>query len=81
MDVEALRQLFRAGGVVVRMGFAGGVRVWWIERPYVEIDDDTMRAARLGHNGQSLLVEAGDSLFGWPGNSQTWVPMFDADFE
>lgn len=80
MDVEALRQIFRGGGVVVRMGFAAGVRVWWVERPYIEIDDATMRLAAVGHNGQPLLAEAGDSLFGWPGNSQTWVPIFDADF-
>lgn len=77
MDVEALRSLFRAGGVVVRMGFSRGQRVWWIERPYVEVDDATMRTAATGHNGQPLLVEAGDSLFGWPGNSQTWRPTFD----
>lgn len=81
LDAEALRNLFRAGDLIVRMGFAGGVRVWWIDRPYTEIDDSTMRAALVGHNGQPLLVEAGDSLFGWPGNSQTWRPVFDADFE
>lgn len=77
MDVEALRQLFRNGGVVVRMGYVRGAPVWWIENPYIEFDDDTMRVAARGHNGQHLLVEAGDSLFGWPGNSQTWIPLFD----
>lgn len=63
------------------MGFARGTRVWWIDRPYVEIDDAVMQAARAGHNGQELLVESGDSLFGWPGNSQTWRPIFDTEFE
>ena len=79
MDVEDLRQLFRTGGIIVRMGFAGGARVWWIDLPYIEIDDETMRAAAIGHNGQPLLIEAGDSLFGWEDNSQTWLPAFDAD--
>ena len=76
MDVDGLRDLIRAGSTV-HMGFAGGVRVWWIERPYVEVDDATMLAAAVGHNGEPLLVEAGDSLFDWEGNSQTWRPVFE----
>lgn len=75
--IDDLRRLFRAGGVVVRMGFSRGRRIWWVERPYIEIDDLTMQQAARGHNGQPLLSEAGDSLFGWPGSSQTWVPVFD----
>lgn len=74
-SVEDVRSLIRAGAVV-RMGFADGERVWWTDRPYVEIDDATMRVARRGHNGQPLLVEAGDCLFGWQGNSQTWRSAF-----
>lgn len=77
MDADALRSLIRAGGIVVRMGLARGERIWWVEKPYIEVDDITMRMASIGHNGQPLLVEAGDSLFGWPGNSQTWLPAFD----
>lgn len=55
------------------MGFAGGGRVWWVEAPeYEEFGDADVEAAAVGHNGGPLLIEAGDSLFGWPGNSQTW---------
>ncbi|RWK12513.1 hypothetical protein [Mesorhizobium sp.] len=70
--VDHLRDRLRRDALVVRMGFAGGARVWWIEHPYEEFDDATMRAASVGHNGAPLLVEAGDCLFGWEGNSQTW---------
>ena len=70
-DPDSIRALILAGATV-RMGFAHGVRVWWIERPYTEVDDDTMREAATGANGGPLLQEAGDCLFGWEGNSQTW---------
>jgi hypothetical protein len=70
-EVDQIRDLIRAGATV-RMGFAGGARVWWIEHPYVEIDDADMLVAAEGHNGQPLLIETGDCLFGWEGNSQTW---------
>lgn len=59
-------------GSTVHMGFAAGSRVWWFEGPYQEVDDDTMLAAAFGRNGGRLLEEAGDCLFGWEGNSQTW---------
>jgi hypothetical protein len=54
------------------MGFAAGARVWWIEHPYTEIDDETMREASVGGNGQPLIEGSGDCLFGWHDNSQTW---------
>ena len=75
MCVDSVRQRILRGATIY-MGFAGGRRVWWFEQPYVEVDDETMRAASVGHNGGSLLVEAGDSLFGWEGNSQTWRSVF-----
>lgn len=74
-DVDHIRSLILSGSII-RMGFCGGQRVWWIDSPYLEIDDETMRAASVGHNGQPLLVEAGDSLFGWEGCSQTWVSAY-----
>ena len=74
-SVDDIRQMLREG-VTVHMGFSRGFPVWWIEHPYTEIDDMTLRVAARGHNGQPLLVEAGDSLFGWPGNSQTWRSVF-----
>lgn len=58
------------------MGFAGGVRVWWIETPCTEIEDVDMQAVMMSGNGGPLMVEAGDSLFGWTGNSQTWRSAF-----
>lgn len=74
--VDVLRDRLRRHPLVVRMGFAGGVRVWWVEHPYEEFDDATMRAAAVGHNGAPLLVEAGDCLFGFEGNSQTWCSAY-----
>lgn len=73
--VDTIRQRILRGSTV-HMGFAGGKRVWWMEDPYEEIDDATMRAAMRGHNGDLILVEAGDSLFGWEGCSQTWHSAF-----
>lgn len=75
MLVDDLRQRIR-DGATVHMGFASGERVWWLEDPYVEIDDATMREAAVGHNGEPLLEESGDSLFGWRANSQTWRSIF-----
>lgn len=54
------------GGTIIRMAFGEGGRLWWIERP--ERDLSPERVAALGNQ----LVEMGDSLFGWPGFSQTW---------
>lgn len=74
-DVDEIRNLIRAGATVF-MGFAGGRRVWWIEHPYVEVDDEDFERISIGPNGGPLLVEAGDSLFGWEGNSQTWRSVY-----
>lgn len=74
-EVEHVRSRILAGARA-RMGFAGGARVWWLEDPYEEVDDMTMRVAAYGGNGQPLLIEAGDCLFGWPGNSQTWISAY-----
>lgn len=74
-SIDKIRDLIRSGATV-HMGFAGGCRVWWIEHPYREIDDVDMLAAAEGHNGQPLLVEAGDCLFGWEGNSRTWRSVY-----
>lgn len=75
MDVDRIRDRIRRGDVL-HMGFAGGMRVWWFEHPYEEIADTTMQTAARGHNGDMLLVEAFDSLFRWPGNSQTWLSAY-----
>lgn len=75
MEIERIREYILAGATI-RMGFAGGARVWWIDDPYVPIDDATMQEACVGHNGNPLLIESGDCLFGWEGNSQTWRSAF-----
>lgn len=77
MSIDDLRSAIRRGAIV-RMGFAGGERVWWLDHPYVEVHDDLMRKAMLGDNGAPLLEEAGDCLFGWQGNSQTWLSVYAA---
>lgn len=71
--VDEIRDRIRRGSVV-HTGFAGGIKVWWIESPLIYVDERIMKKASVGENGHSLLVEAGDSLFGWPGNSQRWRP-------
>lgn len=76
MNADDLREIIRKGATF-RMGFAEGGRVWWSEHPFIEVDDAVMQVACVGHNGQPLLVEAGDSLFGWPGWSQTWRSTFE----
>ena len=73
--IDDLRQLILRGATL-RMGFARGVRVWWVDHPYVEVDDATVASAAVGHNGAPLLAEAGDCLFGWRGNSQTWRSVY-----
>jgi len=71
VSVDHVRQRILRGDIV-RIGFAGGDRVWWLDDPYEPVDDAVMQQAMLGHNGGPLLDEAGDSLFGMEGNSQTW---------
>ncbi|GLK86715.1 hypothetical protein [Ancylobacter defluvii] len=53
-------------GEPVHMEFTAEGRRWWLNDPYQEVERAVVR--RLGNR----LVEAGDSLFGWPGFSQTW---------
>ena len=75
MRVETLRRLILEGATI-RMGFAAGKRVWWIDEPWRTIDERTLREAATGHNGQPLLEECHDSLFGWSENSQTWRSVY-----
>lgn len=72
---EAVRKRILRGDAV-HMGFADGVRVWWFEEPYWPVADGVMREVISGANGGPLLIEAGDSLFGWEENSQTWRSVF-----
>lgn len=71
MPKDAIRQRILRGDTVY-MGFTADGRVWWFDDPYEPISDSVMQITMTGDNGGPLLVEAGDSLFGWPENSQTW---------
>lgn len=53
-------------GDLICMSFGAGGRQWWFSDAAGLIRAD--RIERLGNR----LVENGDSLFGWRGNSQTW---------
>lgn len=75
LDVDAVRDRLRAGATL-RMGFAGGCRVWWFEDPYGEVDDRVALAAIVGPNGGPLAEGCGDCLFGWPDNSQSWRSVY-----
>jgi len=58
-------------GDPLRMGMSRRGRFWWFESPYQIVSEERVR--RLEVPGSNLrIVEAGDSLFGWRGNSQTW---------
>lgn len=54
------------GGTVIRMQFGPMGREWWAERPFRRLQPE--RIAALGNR----LIEMNDSLFGWPGFSQSW---------
>ncbi|RWB67604.1 hypothetical protein [Mesorhizobium sp.] len=55
----------------VHLGFAKGERRWWFESPYQVIPEHVFYAAV--RDGAVAVIEAGDSLFGLKGNSQTWL--------
>lgn len=52
----------------MQLGEAGR-RMWWFDSPHAVVSDKTMQAVQRA----GAVVEAGDSLFGLPQNSQTWL--------
>jgi hypothetical protein len=60
-----------AKGDHLRLGFSNGQRRWWFEGPYQVIPEHVVHAAV--RDGTVAVIEAGDSLFGLQGNSQTWL--------
>jgi hypothetical protein len=55
-------------GDVLHMQIRNGRRQFWLESPHEVISD-----VQLYEAGRVIsITEAFDSLFGWPGNSQTW---------
>lgn len=61
----------------LHMQFTGGKSIWWFEQPHQVISNKIV-AAVLNHP-DSPLREAGDSLFGLPLNSQTWLANTEQD--
>lgn len=60
-----------AKGDNLHLGFSSGQRRWWFEGPYQVIPEHVVHAAV--RDGAVAVIEAGDSLFGLKGNSQTWL--------
>ncbi len=58
-------------GEKLHMQFVNGTSVWWFEQPHTVIPAKVM--AQVLANPSSPLREAGDSLFGLPMNSQTYL--------
>jgi hypothetical protein len=63
-------------GDELHMQFTDGRRVWWFEQPHQVIPDKL--AMKLIAASDSPIVEAGDSLFGLPLNSQTFLSNEEA---
>lgn len=71
---QALLRLQR--GERLHMELRDGARQWWFENPYALVSDTVIGALVFGHGAPAQLFEAGDSLFGLPMNSQTWLPVY-----
>ena len=52
-----------------------GARQWWFESPYALVSENVIGSLVFGHGAAVRMFEAGDSLFGLPMNSQTWLPV------
>lgn len=76
-----MRSLSRPGaekrlacGDRLHMELRDGGRLWWFEMPLAYVSDKTISAILFGQGASARVMEAGDSLFGLPYNSQTWLP-------
>lgn len=70
MKIEAVIKRLAAGDHL-HLGFAKGKRLWWFEGPYQIVSEHVVHSAV--REGSVAVIEAGDSLFGLKGNSQTWL--------
>ena len=61
-------------GDTLRMELRNGSRLWWFESPLAHVSDKIASALLFGARSPVRIMEAGDSLFGLPLNSQTWLP-------
>ncbi|MBB3297842.1 MULTISPECIES: hypothetical protein [unclassified Rhizobium] len=75
LKAENIIARIRAGDEL-HMQFTDGRRVWWFEQPHQVIPDKL--AMKLLSASDSPIVEAGDSLFGLPLNSQTFLSNEEA---
>ena len=67
-----LRRLRR--GDALRMEIAAtGARQWWFEAPLAYVSSAVIASLTTGLRPPVRLVEAGDSLFALPLNSQTYL--------
>lgn len=64
-----------ARGDRLHMELRGAARQWGFETPYAIVSDKVVSAALFGVSSSLRVMEAGDSLFGLPMNSQTWLPI------
>ena len=71
--VEMVLARIRAGEKL-HMHFVNGQSVWWFEQPHQVIPNKVM--ALILADPASPLRDAGDSLFGLPMNSQTFIREF-----
>lgn len=60
-------------GHALHMELREGERVWWFDGPYASVPDDVVARMMTDRGRAIALVEAGDSLFGTLGSSQTWL--------
>lgn len=68
MNLAELSERLRAGDRL-HMQIMNGRRIWWLENPHANVSNDIVMSAL--HGGE--VREAGDSLFGLPMNSQTYL--------
>jgi len=59
-------------GEKLHMQFVDGKRVWWFDQPHQVVPDKVI--SKILSEPNPSLKESGDSLFGLPLNSQTFVP-------
>jgi hypothetical protein len=67
-----LRRLRRGDALRMELG-ASGARQWWFEEPHALVSPAIVQALTDGPRPAVRLVEALDSLFALPLNSQTYL--------
>ena len=69
---QALARLERGDALRMELG-DGGARLYWFEAPLAYVSEQVVDAIAGGPVPRARLVEALDSLFGLPLNSQTYL--------